>query len=42
MVLIYQLPNAHVRISWILLRAAAAMKKIYCVLIKKFSMNYEG
>jgi hypothetical protein len=33
MVLIYQPPNAHVRISWILLRnamAAAAVKKIYC------------
>jgi phosphohistidine phosphatase SixA len=32
MVLIYQPPNAHVRISWILLRnamAAAAVKKIY-------------
>jgi hypothetical protein len=32
MVLIYQRPNAHVRISWILLRnamAAAAVKKIY-------------
>jgi hypothetical protein len=32
MVLIYQPPNAHVRISWILLRnamAAMAVKKIY-------------
>jgi hypothetical protein len=32
MVLIYQPPNVHVRISWILLRnvmATAAMKKIY-------------
>jgi hypothetical protein len=32
MVLIYQSPNAHVQISWILLRnamAAAAVKKIY-------------
>jgi hypothetical protein len=29
MVLIYQPPNAHVRISWILLRNAAAVKKIY-------------
>jgi hypothetical protein len=32
MVLIYQPPNAHVRISWILLRnamAATAVKKIY-------------
>jgi predicted acetyltransferase len=34
MILIYQPPNAHVRISEILLRnamAAAAMKKIYCM-----------
>jgi hypothetical protein len=32
MVLIYQPPNAHVRISWILLRnAMAAVKKIYSV-----------
>jgi hypothetical protein len=41
MVLIYQPPNAHVRISWILLRnvmAAAAVKKIYTLglFFKKF------
>jgi hypothetical protein len=36
MVLIYQPPNAHVRISWILLRnamAAAAVKKTYNVVM---------
>jgi hypothetical protein len=39
MVLIYQPPNAHVRISWILLRnavAAAAVKKIYIAMVNNY------
>jgi hypothetical protein len=43
MVLIYQPPNAHVRISWILLRnamAAAAVKKIIVIWSGKISHGW--
>jgi hypothetical protein len=45
MVLIYQPPNAHERISWILLRnamaAAAAVKKIYWLRLKLVTLGFD-